>query len=82
VGAAQNISILLSAPAPPGGLLVNLISSNTNVATVPPSVNVTGQSAIVQVTGVAPGIANITASTANPIFTTAGVGVVLVTVTP
>jgi hypothetical protein len=75
VGGTQNIIVLLSAPAPAGGLLVNLSSSNTNVATVPPSVNVSGQSVIVQVTGVAPGSAIITASTSSQFFAAAAAGV-------
>ncbi len=75
VGGAQSIMVLLSAPAPPGGLLVNLSSSDTTVATVPSSINVTGQSAVVQVTGVAPGPATITASSISQFFTVAGPGV-------
>jgi PKD domain len=80
-GGTQNILLLLSAPAPSGGLLVNLNSSNTSVATVPSSVNVSGQSATVQVTGVAPGSAIITANTSSPLFSAAGASV-SVTVLP
>ncbi len=80
-GGTQNILLLLSAPAPSGGLLVNLNSSNTSVATVPSSVNVSGQSATVQVTGVAPGSAIITANTSSQLFSAAGASV-SVTVLP
>ena len=68
VGGTQSITILLSAPAPAGGLLVKLSSSNTNVATVPSSVSVTGLSAIVQVTGVAPGLGNYHCEHEQPIL--------------
>ncbi len=75
IGGTQNIVVLLSTPAPSGGLLVNLNSSNTGIATVPPSVTVTGQSATVQVTGVAVGSAIITASTSSQFFSAAGAAV-------
>ena len=81
VGGQQNLTVTLSSAAPAGGLLVNLNSSNANVATVPASVNVTGLSATVPITGVAPGSATITAGTSNPLlFTVTGTGVA-VTVT-
>jgi hypothetical protein len=82
VGGTQPVLVLLSAPAPAGGLLVNLNSSNTSVATVPTSVSVTGQSAVVQVTGVGPGSANITASTSNHFFSVAGPGTLVTVVQP
>ncbi len=75
VGGTGNINVNLSATAPDGGLVVNLSSSNTAIATVPASVTVTGQSAPVLVTGVAAGMATITASTASPSFTFSGTGV-------
>ncbi len=80
VGGQQNLTVTLSSAAPAGGVQVNLSSSNTSAATVPASVNVTGQSATVPVAGVAPGSATITASTSNPLFTVTGTGVA-VTVT-
>jgi hypothetical protein len=71
VGAAgdQSINVLLSAPAPAGGLPITLQSSNTAVATVPPSVvigagSTTSPSFLVH--GVAAGSATITASTTAP----------------
>jgi hypothetical protein len=62
--ATQNITLNLSAAAPAGGLTVNLSSSNTGVATVPPSVSFAqGSTAVsVPVTGVASGSAVIHAS--------------------
>jgi hypothetical protein len=61
-GQTVDLTLSLSAPAPPGGLHVDLASSNPTVATVPASVNVSGQSATVSVTGVSVGSATITAS--------------------
>lgn len=60
----QSLQLNLSSPAPAGGLLVTLVSSNTGVATVPSTVNfpVSVASLPVSVTGVAPGSATITAS--------------------
>ncbi|HLH16921.1 MAG TPA: putative Ig domain-containing protein [Bryobacteraceae bacterium] len=64
-GGVATFSILLSAPAPTGGLLVNLASSNTTVATVPQDVafGAGEQSVTAQIDGFAPGTANITGST-------------------
>ena len=71
VGAAgdQSINVLLSAPAPAGGLPITLQSSNTAIATVPPSVviaagSTTSPSFLVH--GVAAGSATITASATAP----------------
>ncbi len=75
VGASQSVIVLLSAPPPASGLVVNFSSSNTNVAAVTSSVTITGQSAVVQVTGVGPGVATVTASTTSPFFAVAGAGV-------
>jgi trimeric autotransporter adhesin len=76
--APRNLTLNLSAPAPAGGLTVNLSSSNTNVATVPASVNVAGNatSVTVPVTGTGFGQAVIHAG-ATPLFpdTTANVTV-------
>ena len=60
----QNLTLVLSAAAPSGGLTVNLSSNNTSVATVPSSVTITAglSSVTVPVTGVTPGTATITAS--------------------
>ena len=62
-GATQNLTLNLAAPAPTA-LNVNLSSSNTGVATVPPSVTFAANStsAIVPVTGVGGGSAVIHAS--------------------
>jgi Putative Ig domain len=67
VGAAgdASVSLVLSAPAPAGGLPITLVSSDTTVATVPPSVTVAANSTTspnVLVHGVAAGSATITAS--------------------
>jgi uncharacterized protein YjdB len=56
VGATGNLTInLTGGVAPPGGLTINLTSSDTSKVTVPASVNIAagGNSASVQVTGVA-----------------------------
>jgi hypothetical protein len=75
----QNLTLTLSSPAPAGGLVVGLSSSNPSVATVPGTVTIPGNgtSVIVPVTGVAPGSATIHAS-APPALpdTTAAVTVV------
>jgi len=65
-GATQTLTLNLSAPAV-GGQTVSLNSSNTSVATVPPTVAIAAGTATanVPVTGVAPGYATIGASTAN-----------------
>ena len=64
-GGVQSFSILLSAPAPTGGLQVNLTSSNTAAATVTQSVLINGgqTSGTAQVNGVAAGQTTITGST-------------------
>jgi hypothetical protein len=67
-GGVKGFTILLSAPAPTGGLLVYLTSSNESVATTPASgalVPAGQQSVDSQVTGVNVGSADITLST-NP----------------
>ena len=71
VGAAgdQSVNLILSAPAPIGGLPITLQSSNTAVVTAPPSVviaagSTTSPSFLVH--GVAGGSATITASTTVP----------------
>jgi trimeric autotransporter adhesin len=75
----QNSTLILSAPAPPGGQSINLSSSNTGVATIPPTVAVLANttSASVPVTGVAAGSATITATATGLPNATASV-----TVTP
>jgi hypothetical protein len=40
VGASGTITVTISAPAPPGGLTVNLVTGNSSVATVVPSVTI------------------------------------------
>lgn len=62
--ATQNLTLSLSAPAPAGGVTINLSSDNTNVATVPATVTffAGAVSAIVPVTGVTSGSATIQAS--------------------
>jgi hypothetical protein len=64
---AGNTTILflsLSVPAPPGGLTINLSSSNTTIATVPPTITIQPNSTSVgiRVTGLSPGPATIHAS--------------------
>lgn len=74
----QNLALNLSAPAPAGGLTINLSSSNVKVATVPPTVIFQAQSTsvTVAVTSVAIGTATIHASAAPYISdTTANVTV-------
>ena len=81
-GVLQNLDILLSAPAPAGGLTVNLNSSNTAIATVPGSVtiNQNASSANVPVTGVAGGgPVTITASSTAPNVAGASTTVMVVT---
>ena len=58
------LTVTLSGPAPAGGIVVNLASSNTAVATVPNTVTIPANtnSATFLVTGVAPGSATVTAS--------------------
>jgi hypothetical protein len=69
--------LILSAPAPPGGLTLQLSSSNTNVATVPATVTIPANSSnvSVRVIGVAPGTATITAGSAQVANATATVTV-------
>ena len=64
----QNVALNLSAGAPPGGLTVNLTSSNTNVVTVPASVSFAANSTTVNVllTAVGQGTATITAVSLTP----------------
>jgi hypothetical protein len=73
----QNLTLLLPAPAPSGGLVVQLTSSNPGVATVPPTMSIGGNStgALVPVTGVSAGAARITASAANYSNATAAISV-------
>ena len=70
VGGAKSINLLLSAPAPTGGLTINLTSSNTAVATVPTSVTIPqgGVSATVLVTTLSAGSATITAQATVPVI--------------
>jgi uncharacterized protein YjdB len=60
----QNLTLTLSAPAPPGGVIMNLISSNTSAVTVPANVSFSPSSSVVTVpvTAIAPGSATIHAS--------------------
>lgn len=76
--ATQNIALNLSAPAPAGGLIVNLSSNNTAVASVPSTVNFAANatSVNVPVTGAGPGSATITASAPNIANATANVTVI------
>ena len=62
--ATQNLALSLSVPAPTGGAVVNLLSSNTGFATVPATVTFAAgtQTVNVPVTGVAAGTATIAAS--------------------
>jgi len=63
-GLHRDFSLSLSDPAPTGGLVVNLFSSNTAVATVPTSITVpAGQSSLgYRLSGVSAGTATITAA--------------------
>ena len=74
----RQLTLLLSGPAPGGGLTVNLSSGNTAAATVPGSVVIGAgsSSASVAVTGVAPGAAVITATSGSASSATANVTVV------
>ncbi len=76
VGGQQTINVTLSAPAPGGGLPVALASSTGN-ATVSSNVTIAaGQlSTTAQVTGVSAGPATITATTNNPLVSTAGASI-------
>src|SRR5206468_436749 len=68
-GTPQNVTLTLSGPAPAGGLIIDLNSSNTGVATVASSATfpANATSLNVLVTPVAPGSTVITASTGAPI---------------
>lgn len=70
VGAGEtlNVSINLSAPAPPAGLSITLSSSNPGVATVPSRITLNSgdTSAKVGVQGIASGTSTITASASAP----------------
>jgi hypothetical protein len=79
----QNVQLNLSSPAPAGGLVVNLVSSNSALVTAPATVTFAAASSgvSVPVTGLAAGTATITASGAAPNISSATVTVV-VTSTP
>jgi len=78
IGSTNNLTLNLSSPAP-AGLVINLSSDNTSVATVPATVNfpTSATSVSVPVTGVGVGMATIHASSLpNLADTTASVKVV------
>jgi hypothetical protein len=56
-GSMTVLFLTIPVPAPPGGLTINVSSSNTGIATVPATVTIppNGTSASVRVTGVSPG---------------------------
>ena len=64
---STNTSLTISAPAPPGGIVFTLTSSNTDIATIQPSVTVVAgaTSVPISITGVSAGSATITASSAG-----------------
>lgn len=64
---AQNITLILSGPAPSGGVTATLNSTNPSVASVPATIVIPGgaNTAAVTVTGIAAGSATIAASTPN-----------------
>jgi hypothetical protein len=66
-GLTRSIPLTLSDPAPAGGLLVSLVSSNPAAATVPSSITVpAGQSNVnFNLTGVAVGVASVSATADN-----------------
>jgi hypothetical protein len=74
----QNLTLVLAAAAPPGGLVVQLTSSSPGVAAVSPAVSIgaNSTSALVPVVGVSAGSAIVTASAANYSNATAVVSVV------
>ena len=76
VGGQQTVNVNLSAPAPGGGLPVSLASSTGN-ATVTANVTIAaGQmSTTAQITGVSAGSATITATTSNPLVSTASASI-------
>ena len=73
-----DIQLQLSAPAPAGGLIINLSIDNTALATVPPNVNIGAglTSSLVTVTGVALGNTTLRASAPGIAPTSATVNVV------
>ena len=73
----QSLTLLLPAPAPSGGLVVQLTSSNPGVAAVPPTVSIGENStgALVPVTGVSAGTATITATAPSYSNATAAISV-------
>jgi len=77
VGAAPSVTLKLSTPAPAGGLVVNLVSSNPAVATVPASriIPANATNINIAVTGLAAGQTTITASSAKPNITPATLAV-------
>jgi hypothetical protein len=80
VGTTRTLTLSLTAgQAPPGGLTVNLSSSDPGKATVPATVSFAAgaASAVVAVTGVAPGTPTITASAPNMANATTVVTVIL-----
>ena len=79
--AVQNLNLTLSQAAPVGGLTVNLVSTNSTIATVPASLQVpaNGLSLSIPVTGVAPGSTTITASANNYVGAGATVNVTAAT---
>lgn len=76
VGGQQTVNVNLSAPAPGGGLPVSLASSTGN-ATVTANVTIAaGQmSTTAQITGISAGSATITATTSNPLVSTASASI-------
>ena len=71
----RSVTVTMTGPAPASGVTINLSSSNTAVAMVPPTVTI-GQNtsfATFTVTGVAPGSATLRASAAELAETTANV---------
>jgi len=75
--ATQAINLLLSSPAPAGGLNVSLASTNSAIATVPSSVffPAGGTSASVSITGMSGGNAVVNATAAAPNVTPAAANV-------
>ena len=64
----ENLTLTLSVPAPVGGYMISVTSSNTGVATVPANVTfaANGTTVAVPVTGVSAGSVTITASSGTP----------------
>ena len=67
-GTPQNLTLTLSAPAPVGGLVVNLASSAAGVVTIPATATIAAgaTTATFAVTGASAGTTTITASTVAP----------------